>query len=493
MTMNLRESAALVDLTPADVQLLTRVRPDRRQLEWQTMEFYAFIHFGINTMTDREWGLGHEDPSLFDPADLDVDVDQWMDTFSRAGMTGVILTAKHHDGFCLWPSAATGHTVASSPWRDGKGDVVRLVADSARAHGLKFGVYLSPWDRTAAGYGTGAAYDDFFVRQLEELLTQYGEVFSVWFDGANGEGRDGRRQEYDWDRYYEAIRRLQPDAVISVCGPDVRWCGNEAGHTRANEWSVVPATLRDAERIADRSQRVDDGEFSRIVRSDEEDLGSRAAIAGRFGQLVWYPAEVNTSIRPGWFYHASEDERVRSGHELFELWCDAVGGNACLLLNVPPDRRGRIAEADRGALLEVGRRIEGFAARALPAQITASSGEWSRAVRAEDVFSREWSADSWVPVRDDQPAILTLRWEAETEVSAVVVREDIRQGQRIEELAVTARVDGRDVVIARAESVGYQRILRFPPVRTDRVAVAITRSRGLPVVRAVGVIGAENA
>ncbi|MDP3952169.1 alpha-L-fucosidase [Microbacterium sp.] len=291
------------------------VRPSARQLAWQQREFYGFIHFGMNTMTDREWGSGHEDPALFDPEE--VDPAHWVAAAESAGMRGLILTCKHHDGFALWPSAHSAHTVAASPWRGGGGDLVRETAEACAAAGLAFGVYLSPWDRTEATYGSGAAYDDFFVAQLTELLTDYGPIFSVWLDGANGEGADGRTQYYDWERYYQVVRRLQPDAVISVCGPDVRWCGNEAGRTRADEWSVVPASLRDAERIASRSQQADDGEFSRLVRSDEDDLGSRDAITAVSDELIWYPAEVNTSIRPGWFHHPSENHRVRRPEEVW--------------------------------------------------------------------------------------------------------------------------------------------------------------------------------
>jgi alpha-L-fucosidase len=298
---------------------LAALRPSARQLRWQSMEMYAFVHFGMNTMAGREWGHGGEDPALFDPPR--VDADQWMRGFVAAGMTGVIFTAKHHDGFCLWPTATTAHSVTSAPWRDGRGDMVREVANAAGRHGLAFGVYLSPWDRNHRTYGTGTAYDDVFVEQLTELLTNYGPVFSVWFDGANGEGPDGRVQAYDWERYYAVIRDLQPEAVISVCGPDVRWCGNEAGHTRPQEWSVVARELRDVERIADKSQHADDASFARLVRSDEQDLGSRVALMGHLDDLVWYPAEVNTSIRPGWFYHSAEDAAVRTADELFEIWC----------------------------------------------------------------------------------------------------------------------------------------------------------------------------
>ncbi|MHC3473529.1 alpha-L-fucosidase [Streptomyces sp. 7R007] len=482
-----------------EMRALTTVRPSARQVAWQSMEFYAFIHFGMNTMTDREWGLGGEDPALFDPSDLDVD--QWMSVIAAAGMTGAILTAKHHDGFCLWPSQVTTHSVAAARWQEGKGDLVRLAADAARRHGLKFGIYLSPWDRTEASYGSGKAYDDFFVRQLEELLSGYGEVFSVWFDGANGEGPDGVHQEYDWERYYAVVRRLQPDAVISVCGPDVRWCGNEAGHTRPDEWSVVPAALRDVERVADRSQHADDGAFSRLVRSDEEDLGSREALAGRLDDLVWYPAEVNTSIRPGWFYHRNEDDSVRSADELFDLWCDAVGGNACLLLNVPPDARGRVAAPDVAALTGLGERIRAWRNGVLDADIELSSGA-PRTRSGESVA--DWSvltrlaADAaapcvWRPEASDAEPTASLVLRRPTEVGAVVIREDITQGQRLERVVVVGVSDGSDRVLAEAHSVGYQRILRFPPRVVDKVEVRIEASRGRPAIRTLAVVDADSA
>jgi alpha-L-fucosidase len=474
----------------------TAVRPSERQLAWQAMEFYAFIHFGMNSMTHREWGLGHEDPALFNPDSLDVD--QWMDAFVAAGMTGVIITAKHHDGFCLWPSRVSAHSVASSPWLGGRGDLLRLISDSAAEHGLKLGIYLSPWDRTEGSYGSGIPYDDFFVAQLEEVLNDYGPVFSVWFDGANGEGVSGNVQQYDWDRYYETIRRLQPDAVISVCGPDVRWCGNEAGHTRANEWSVVPAILRDIEQIADKSQQVDDGEFSRAVRSDDEDLGSREALEGHLDDLVWYPAEVNTSIRPGWFYHHNEDDSVRSGGELFELWCDAIGGNACLLLNVPPDERGLLADPDVRALEELGRRIREFTARALPARPVVSSG----AIESDDGGSRPPDAESirglggglaeaaWRPSADDRQPSVLLELGAAAMVVGVVLRERIALGQRVERVVVTGLLAGKEVVLAETEAVGYQRILRFPPALVDAVRVQIRRHRGRPALQSIAIIGA---
>ncbi|MPY58739.1 alpha-L-fucosidase [Streptomyces spongiae] len=460
------------------------------------MEFYGFIHFGMNTMTDREWGEGHDDPALFDPAGLDAD--QWVAALKSAGMTGVILTCKHHDGFCLWPSDVTTYSVASSPWRGGGGDVVAEVADAARRHGLRFGIYLSPWDRTESSYGSGTAYDDFYVAQLTELLTRYGPVFSVWLDGANGEGPNGKVQTYDWERYYAVVRELQPDAVISVCGPDVRWCGNEAGDTRPDEWSVVPRALQDAERTADRSQKADDGAFARrLVRSDERDLGSRAALAGHEDDLVWYPAEVNTSIRPGWFHHPAEDTAVRSVDELFTVYLRAVGGNSCFLLNVPPASDGRLRDADVAVLGELGRRVEDFRARRIEATaVTVSSGV------AGDVASA-WPGvgpgavlgagrTPWRPDDTDPVPAVTLTFAGPRPVEAVVVGEDITQGQRIEHLVVRGHRDGGWTTLAEANAVGHQRILTFPSAEVDAVSVEIPGVRDTPVVAHVAAIGATS-
>ncbi|WIB62968.1 alpha-L-fucosidase [Curtobacterium sp. MCBD17_040] len=493
-------AAATSAVTPLDPALaaMVAVRPSQRQLAWQAMEFTAFVHFGMNTMTDREWGAGHEDPALFDPED--VDTDQWMAAVASAGMTGVILTAKHHDGFCLWPSAVTRHSVAASPWRGGHGDLVGEVADAARRHGLRFGVYLSPWDRTEASYGSGRAYDDFYVAQLTELLTGYGDVFSVWFDGANGEGPNGRRQVYDWDRYYAVIRELQPGAVINVCGPDVRWCGNEAGHTRADEWSVVPRALQDAERIAERSQQVDDGTFTTLVRSDEEDLGSRAALAGHEDDLVWYPAEVNTSIRPGWFHHPAEDDAVRSVDELFAIHRSAVGGNAGFLLNVPPTRAGRIAEPDVAVLAELGERIADQRRRVVEADVEPSSGVvrtggdgWPRpdiGSPAGPALDLANGTGRWEPEPGDASPHLTLRLAEPTVVEAVVIKEEIAVGQRIERAVVTAALRGALVLRAEFGAVGYQRIVPLAPELVDTVTIEIRLSRAVPVIAGVAVVRA---
>ncbi|MFJ2532613.1 alpha-L-fucosidase [Microbacterium maritypicum] len=427
-------------------------------------------------MTDREWGFGHEDPSLFAPEN--VDTDQWMRVLKSGGMRGVILTAKHHDGFCLWPSALTDHTVASSPWRNGRGDLVRETADAAARHGLAFGVYLSPWDRTEATYGTGTPYDDFFLGQLTELLTNYGPISTVWLDGANGEGADGRVQQYDWLRYYELIRHHQPDAVISVCGPDVRWCGNEAGHTRADEWSVVPASLRDVERIASRSQSTDDSTFSRLVRSDEEDLGSRAMLEAVQDHLVWYPAEVNTSIRPGWFHHPAEDSEVRSADELFEIYRRSVGGNSGLLLNVPPDRTGRITPIDEAVLAELGQHIVGIDARDVAARATVHSSRGPEALPQKDAV---WHAD--------EGESLTLRWSDPLQIEGLVLEEDVEYGQQIDGLTIEVEdAHGVGDVLASVGSIGYRRIIDTDLRLVSAIRIRIDSARGRVRLSRVGVL-----
>lgn len=457
--------------------------PSPRQLAWQAMESYAFIHFGMNTVTGREWGTGRENAADFRVGA--VDADQWIDAIADAELSGVILTAKHHDGFCLWPTSTTSHSVSASPWEGGRGDVVRQVADAARRRGIRFGVYLSPWDRHDPTWGTGTAYDDLFVAQLEELLTGYGDVFCVWFDGAMGD-EDGRTQPYDWDRYYETIRRLQPDAVINVCGPDVRWCGNEAGHTRANEWSVVPRVLRDVERIADHSQKVDDGSFSRQVLSVDEDLGSRAALRGHENELIWYPAEVNTSIRPGWFHHPEEDDQVRSGAELFEIYLSAVGGNATFLLGLAPDVNGRIPDPDVSSLAGLGRRVRNLRADCRTEVVALSSGAvrdagtggigiWGETPSGgalELMNGTGW----WAPSPDDTCPRVVLSIPAAHELYGVVVKEEISASQRVE--LVDVRIDDRTASLASAESVGYQRILTFEACRGATATISFPRSRG---------------
>src|SRR5260221_5086098 len=277
--------------------------PTPRQLEWQALERCAFAHFGVDTFTDAEWGTGKEPESIFDPTDFDAG--QWVRALKDAGFAGLILTAKHHDGFCLWPSKFTDHSVAKSPWRNGKGDVVREVSDACREFGLKFGVYLSPWDRHEPSYGDSPRYNQHYVDQLTELLTNYGPIFEVWWDGACGEGPNGKKQEYDWPRFTALVRKLQPQAVIfSDVGPDVRWVGNENGFAGETCWGMISP----------------EGKVPGIGAPSESELN-----AGRIDGTTWIPAECDVSIRPGWCYHASQDGQLKSLEQLLEIWYASVG------------------------------------------------------------------------------------------------------------------------------------------------------------------------
>lgn len=458
--------------------------PSERQVAWQELEFYAFIHFSINTFTDQEWGDGKEDPALFHPSSLDAR--QWVTTCKSAGMKGLILTCKHHDGFCLWPSLYTEYSVKNSPWQDGKGDVVREVADACREEGMRFGIYLSPWDRHEPTYGDSPSYNTYFRNQLRELLTNYGDLFCIWFDGACGEGPNGKRQEYDWESYYALIRELQPDAVISVCGPDVRWCGNEAGHSRESEWSVVPYALQDQDRIQAESQQSDDREFATRIDARTADLGSREVIQ-HHDQLVWYPAEVDTSIRPGWFYHASQDHAVRSLNELLHIYYGAVGGNAALLLNIPPDRRGWIHEHDAERLRELGRVIrETFRNNMADGASIQASATARESHPVEAILHRDKNM-YWHPPEGVEEAVLTIDLQAEQTFDRMILMEHIRTGQRIERFQVACRINGEWQEIYQGTVVGYKRICCFPPVTARELRVTISESRCYPTLVHLGV------
>ena len=468
--------------------LYASVRPAERQIDHQKKEFYGFIHFTVNTFTDREWGDGSERESVFAPTALDAG--QWARTARDGGMKGLILTCKHHDGFCLWPSALTEHSVRNSPYKGGKGDVVGEVSAACARYGLAFGVYLSPWDRNHPSYGTGKAYDDYFVGQLTELLTGYGPVFSVWFDGACGEGPNGAKQVYDWDRYWATVRRLQPGACICVCGPDVRWCGNEAGDTRPSEWSVVPERLRRAETVEAKSQKADDASFRRKrIESSDRDLGSREALAGE-EELVWYPAEVNTSVRPGWFYHASEDGMVRSFEELRRIYLNAVGGNAMLLLNLPPDRRGLIHENDAAVLARLGRFIREAFRDDLARDAAFSSPDAKEGFGPENLIEEGYDA-YFRAGEGANTARIDLKWAEPRTMGYVTLMENIRLGQRIERFDLVCETeDGGETTVFSGTTVGYKRIAAFEkPVTTGRLSIVIRDSRTWPTLAFVGVYG----
>jgi alpha-L-fucosidase len=463
-----------------------QIKPSARQWKWQQMEFYGFIHFTVNTFTDKEWGLGNEDPSIFNPTELDAD--QWVDVFKSAGMRGLILTCKHHDGFCLWPSRYTEHSVKNSPWRNGKGDVVREVAEACRRGGIKFGIYLSPWDRHEPIYGTDE-YNVFFKNQLRELLTQYGDIFCVWFDGACGEGPNGKRQVYDWEGYYSVVRELQPEAVISVCGPDVRWCGNEAGHCRTSEWSVVPAYLRDAEKVQENSQKEDDGLFAAKVNSRDDDLGSRKMIENA-DELIWYPAEVDTSIRPGWFYHSSEDDKVKSIETLLNIYYGSVGGNAALLLNIPPDRRGLIHETDAARLKGFGRIIREMFSNNLAAGSVVKASETMNSHDAANILDGD-KETFWCPNEGSEQASIELELDSIKKFNRIVIMEHIQFGQRVESFTLEYRKEGHWKEFYRGTVIGYKKICCFETIEAERVRLNITASRWYPEISELGIYYAD--
>ena len=459
---------------------LIKIVPHERQVRFQQLEFYAFIHFTVNTFTDKEWGDGTESPSIFNPERLDAE--QWVRAVKSAGMKGLILTCKHHDGFCLWPSKFTEHTIAASPWQNGEGDIVKETSDACRKHGIKFGIYLSPWDRNCPLYGQGKAYDDYFVSQLTELLTNYGDIFSVWFDGACGEGPNGKKQYYDWERYYDVVRKLQPDACISVCGPDIRWCGNEAGHTRAAEWSVVPERAKDSEIVSEKSQHNDDEEFrQRKVNARDSDLGSRAVLKEE-ANLIWYPAEVNTSIRPGWFWHESENDNVRSLEELVHIYNNSVGGNATFLLNIPPTCDGLLHENDVKRLAELGEYIRSMFSTNLLEEAALSSDSGNiEAVRTDDYNEFYISREGMTT------AEITAEWNNPVTVGCIVLKENILCSQRVENFTVEAEIDGRMNEIYRGTVIGYKRIVPMENTVTKRIRIKITDSRTEPTLAFLGI------
>ena len=460
----------------ATVKEMSDVRPEKRQVAWQALEFYGFIHFGMNTMTDREWGFGNEPLSLFNPKKLDCR--QWVKTLKKAGMKGIILTCKHHDGFCLWPSKTTEYTVANTPWKDGRGDIVKEVSDACQKEGVTFGVYLSPWDRNAASYGTGQCYDELYVAQLTELLTNYGDVFEVWFDGANGE-EQGKQQNYQWEQYFSCVRRLQPSAVMAICGPDVRWIGNEAGKTRPNEWSVVPKSLTYAEQTIEKSQKIDNGLFGQAASSDI-DLGSREILENTRESLVWYPAEVNTSIRPGWFYHEKEDDHIKSSEELFSIYKQSVGGNATFLLNVPPMKNGLISSIDQKVLVELGQKINKLSDTKLLSSASICTDEF---IQEEETFRYVKNQTGL-----NKTAKITISWSTEEEISELILQEDITHGQQIEAYEILVNQKEEEYCIYKGQAIGAKKILTFPKMMTNKLIIRITKARGDYTIKSINVI-----
>ncbi len=454
--------------TPPPVPLLPI--PTARQLHWQYDEMRLFVHFGVNTFTDREWGTGEEDPSIFNPEKFDAG--QWVRVASQTGFEAVVLTAKHHDGFALWPSRYTDHSVRSSPWREGEGDVVGELAAAAREEGIKLGLYLSPWDRHEPSYGDEAAYNAFYMGQLRELLTEYGPLAEVWFDGAKGE--DARDMEYDFDAYWAMVRQLQPGAVIfSDEGPDVRWIGNEHGFAGETNWSTV-----DRSKVSVGQHGIQD-----YLNTGEE------------GGPHWVPGECDTSIRPGWFWHPNEEPK--SLEQLLEIYYKSVGRNCVLLLNVPPNDEGRFADEDVDRLLELREALDRIFGSDL-AEGAAVSAEASLAGPAP-AASQRGGESTYAPtmVRDSDlttywaagrpTGSLTLELESPVKFNVIRIQEPIALGQRVRAYRIEIQEDGAWRQIAAGSTIGHKKLeLLDTPVTATRVRLVIDESQAEPLIAEVG-------
>lgn len=454
--------------------------PEPKQVEWQQMETYAFIHFGLNTFNDREWGYGDTDPKTFNPTNLDCE--QWAQTLVKAGMKGVILTAKHHDGFCLWPFEGTDYSVKNSPWKNGQGNVVKELSEACKKYGLKFAVYLSPWDRHQANYGT-PEYLPYFYAQLHDLLTNYGPVFEVWFDGANGgDGWYGgakdirtidRKNYYNYPRIYEMLDSIQPQAIIfSDGGPGCRWVGNEKGFAGATNWS--------------------------FLRKGEVHPGYDKSYELQYGHPdgnQWVPAECDVSIRPGWFYHPEEDDRVKSPDQLVDLYYRSVGHNATLLLNFPVDRRGLIHPVDSANAVRFHEMIQqqlktNLVAGMTPKVSNERGGDFVASALTDDNFDTYWATEDGVTTAD-----IEFSFDTPTRMNRMMLQEYIPLGQRVKAFVVEYLDKDTWLPVKLNEettTIGYKRLLRFETVETKGIRIRITDARGPLCLSSVGVYDAGN-
>ena len=433
--------------------------PSKEQLQWHEKEFYLFIHFGPNTFTNKEWGEGNEDPSVFNPTKLDCE--QWARIAKQAGAKGIILTAKHHDGFCLWPSKFSTHTVRESKWLEGKGDVVKSLSAACKKTGIEMGVYISPWDRNHPAYGT-PAYNDVYISTMKELLTQYGKFFELWWDGANGEGPGGKKQPYDFHRFQDSALSWQPQLVIfSDIGPHIRWCGNEKGLIGNTNWNLL-----------------DTAGFQRGLGAPPSLILNQGNENGK----NWIPAEADVSIRPGWFYHAEEDSKVKSPTTLFNLYLHSVGNGGNLLLNVPPDRTGRIHAADSAALMGFRKiRESAFANDMLVNANIASNNNQNKAL----LYLTDHNNDSYWASSQKENTQLLIFLPQKKPINAIVMEEMIKFGQRVKSFIIEI-YDGTNYrPVFNGTTIGRKKIAIFTTTQTDRIRITITHAKAPPVLRAI--------
>ncbi len=427
--------------------------PTKQQLSWHEMEFYLFTHFGPNTFTDKEWGHGDEQADIFNPTQLDCR--QWARIAKQVGAKGIIITAKHHDGFSLWPSNFSQHTVRESNWKNGKGDVLKDLSMACKEYGLKFGVYISPWDRNHPDYGT-EKYNDVFVNMMKELLTNYGPIWELCWDGANGEGPNGKRQVYNWDRFKKTVKTISPKTVVfSDVGPDIRWVGNEKGIAGKTNWNYL-----------------DTVGFTPGLGAPATDT---LTTGNAFGKN-WIPAECDVSIRPGWFYHAAEDDKVKSGEQLFDLYLKSVGRGANFLLNVPPDRRGVIHENDSASLMTFKKlRDESFDENLL--RNAKTFWEVSQEALLNDSVNYRL-IDSKNAVYGINRQGFTVELEKSTKINCIVLREAIHLGQSVQNFKIVLFKEDKQIGEIDGTTIGRKRILTFPSVEITSFKVYLDDRKG---------------
>ncbi len=474
------------------IEKLVSIVPSTIQKSIQRENFNAFIHYGLNTFANKEWSDGTLSPEIFNPTAQDVE--QWVKVLKYAGAKGIIFTAKHHDGFCLWQTKTTDYSIKNSPYKGGKGDVVKELSDACKKHGIKFGIYLSPWDRNSALYGT-PQYDDYYCTQLTELLTNYGEIFCVWLDGACGAENDGKSQHnYDFKRYYALIRKLSPKTVISNCGPDVRWVGNENGTARKAEWNVIPRLEVSEEKTIANSQTSEKQNMKFLKESDmlKNDIGSLEALEG-YDDFVWSPAEVDVSIRKGWFYHKSQDYNIRSLKNLLKIYYNSVGGNSLLLLNVPPDKTGRINDRDVDRLVKFSDKIKkAFSKQVNIVNVTAPTYE--AGYKISNILNYNYNKNSfnatscYSPLEEADNYEIELFFDGIKKIDKIRIVEDVRYSQRIEQFSIYTTISDKKKLLYRGETVGYNRIaLLKRAVKTDNVKIVIEKCRLKPYIEFIGV------
>lgn len=431
--------------------------PLQQQLKWHQTEFNLFLHFGPNTFTDKEWGEGDEPEDLFNPTRLDCR--QWCRIAKAAGAKGIIITAKHHDGFCLWPSKYSKHTVKESKWRNGKGDVLKELSQACKEYGLNFGVYISPWDRNHPDYGT-EKYNTIFMNMMKELFTQYGPIHELWWDGANGEGPNGKKQIYDWKAFVSTVRSLSPQTVIfSDVGPDIRWIGNEKGFAGTTNWNYLNT----------------EGFTPGIGAPPTDTLNT-----GNKHGAYWIPGECDVSIRPGWFYHAHEDDQVKTPEQLFDIYLKSVGRGSVLLLNVPPDRRGLIHKNDSAALM---------AFKKLRQQLLPSAGiienssvnDFTFRFQKPEAFNLDNKTQT-IEIIDFEDNFISADFKKPIEVNCIVLKENLGKGQRIEEFYIQILDTSNRSYFVKGTTIGHKRILTFPKIKTQLIILRITKSKGNPML-----------